>query len=88
MAQNITILGASYSAVPSVLLPKTGGGMAQFDDTTISSNAAASSDILNGKKAVVNGSTITGTLAFSTIYTGTSSPSSSTGVDGDIYLQT
>ena len=32
MAQNITILGASYTAVPSVTLPKTGGGTAKFID--------------------------------------------------------
>ena len=63
MAQNITLLGASYSAVPSVLLPKTGGGTAQFDDTTISSNAAAASDIASGKLAWVNGSLITGTAS-------------------------
>ena len=63
MAQNITLLGASYSDVPSVLLPKTGGGTAQFDDTTIASDAAASSDIANGKKAYVNGSLITGTAS-------------------------
>lgn len=34
MAQNITLLGASYTDVPSVLLPKTGGGTARFDDIT------------------------------------------------------
>lgn len=61
MAQNITLLGASYSNVPSVRLPKTGGGTATFDDTTISSNAAAASDIASGKLAYVNGSLITGT---------------------------
>lgn len=61
MAQNITLMGASYSNVPSVLLPKTGGGTAQFDDTTISSNAAAASDIASGKLAYVNGALITGT---------------------------
>lgn len=32
MAQNITLMGASYSAVPSVNLPKTGGGTASFID--------------------------------------------------------
>lgn len=32
MAQNITLMGASYSDVPSVELPKTGGGTAEFFD--------------------------------------------------------
>ena len=32
MAQNITLLGATYSAVPAVTLPKTGGGTAKFID--------------------------------------------------------
>lgn len=32
MAQNITLLGASYPAVPAVKLPKTGGGTATFID--------------------------------------------------------
>lgn len=32
MAQNITLLGASYSNVPAVTLPKTGGGTATFID--------------------------------------------------------
>lgn len=30
MAQNITLMGASYSDVPAVNLPKTGGGTATF----------------------------------------------------------
>lgn len=30
MAQNITLMGASYQAVPEVDLPKTGGGTAKF----------------------------------------------------------
>lgn len=63
MAQNITLLGASYSDVPSVELPKTGGGTAQFDDTTIASNAASASDIANGKLAFVNGELVTGTAS-------------------------
>ena len=63
MAQNITLLGASYSDVPSVELPKTGGGTAQFDDTTIASNAASASDITSGKLAFVNGELVTGTAS-------------------------
>ena len=61
MAQNITLLGASYSDVPAILLPKTGGGTAQFDDTTIATNAAAAADIASGKLAYVNGVLLTGT---------------------------
>ena len=61
MAQNVTIAGASYSDVPSIEVPKTGGGTAAFIDTTIASNAASASDIASGKMAWVNGSLITGT---------------------------
>ena len=41
MAQNITLMGASYSAVPAVTLPKTGGGTASFTDVTDTTAAAA-----------------------------------------------
>lgn len=59
MSQNITLLGASYSDVPAVTLPKTGGGTAKFID----------------EEEII------------TYYTGSSTPSSSTGDDGDIYLK-
>lgn len=86
MAQNITLLGASYTAVPGVTLPKTGGGTARFDDATVTT--AAAGDVAAGKIFLAaNGTITTGTLAFSTIYTGSSAPSSSTGTNGDIYLQ-
>lgn len=32
MAQNVTIAGASYPDVPSIIVPKTGGGEAEFYD--------------------------------------------------------
>ena len=58
MAQNITLLGASYSDVPAVTLPKTGGGTARFDDTTDANATAA--DIAQNKTAYVNGVKIVG----------------------------
>ena len=47
MAQNVTVQGASYSAVPAVQLPKTGGGTATFTDVT--DTTAAASDVATGK---------------------------------------
>lgn len=47
MAQNITLMGASYSDVPAVELPKTGGGTASFTDVT--DTTAAASDVASGK---------------------------------------
>lgn len=47
MAQNITLWGASYSSVPSVTLPKTGGGTASFTDVT--DTTATASDVATGK---------------------------------------
>lgn len=61
MAQNVTIAGASYSSVPAVDIPKTGGGSARFVDTT-DANATAANISLN-KTAYVNGSKLTGTAA-------------------------
>ena len=47
MAQNVTVQGASYSDVPAVQLPKTGGGTASFTDVT--DTTAAASDVASGK---------------------------------------
>ncbi len=60
MSQSITLWGATYTQVPAVELPKTGGGTAKFIDET---------DVV-------------------TYYTGSGTPSSSLGENGDIYLQT
>lgn len=46
MAQNVTVAGASYSDVPSVVLPKTGGGLASFHDVTDTTATAA--DVAQG----------------------------------------
>lgn len=48
MAQNITIAGNQYPSVPSILIPKTGGGgNATFTDT--SPTTASASDVAQGK---------------------------------------
>jgi len=57
MAQNITLLGASYSDVPAVQLPKTGGGTATFTDVTDTTAAAA--DVASGKYFYTSGGTRT-----------------------------
>lgn len=45
--KNVTIAGASYTAVPAVDLPVTGGGTARF--TEVSDTTAAASDVAQGK---------------------------------------
>jgi len=57
MAQNVTIMGASYSDVPAVTLPKTGGGTARFDDASVTT--ATASDVAQGKIFLASDGTIT-----------------------------
>ena len=57
MAKNITLLGASYSDVPAVTLPKTGGGTARFDDASVTT--AVASDVASGKIFLASDGTIT-----------------------------
>ena len=57
MSQNITIMGASYTAVPAVTLPKTGGGTARFDDATVTT--ATASDVASGKVFLASDGTVT-----------------------------
>lgn len=62
MAQNITLLGASYTAVPAVQLPKTGGGTAKFSDASITT--AGPSDVAEGKIFLLaDGTQATGTAS-------------------------
>jgi hypothetical protein len=78
MAQNVSLWGASYSNVPTVRLPKTGGGTASFNDTT---GATATADkIMTGYTAWVNGMLLTGTASGGAqeIETGTYKPTADT----------
>lgn len=61
MAQNVVINGVTYSNVPEVDIPKSGGGTAKFYDT--SSADAAAGNILNGKKAYIGTGEVTGNMA-------------------------
>lgn len=47
MAKNVVIRDVTYSAVPSVSIPQSGGGTAEFYDTSTATATAA--DVRNGK---------------------------------------
>ena len=53
----------------------------------MSDATATDADIISGKTAYVNGSKITGTLVVQNYYTGTTTPESTTGEDGDLYFK-
>lgn len=61
MAQNVIINGVTYSAVPEVDIPKSGGGTAKFYDTAGAD--AAAGDILTGKSAFNASGSISGSMA-------------------------
>lgn len=48
---------------------------------------ATAGDIVSGKTAYVNGREVEGSLVVQTYYTGSTTPGSSLGINGDIYLQ-
>lgn len=80
-----TIAGDSDLTADNI---KAGVQIFNATGTYTSDATATAADIANGETAYVNGTKITGTLAFQTYYTGSSTPSSSLGNDGDIYLKT
>lgn len=61
MAQNVVINGVTYSSVPEVNIPTTGGGTAKFYDA--SGATATAADILTGKSAFGASGEISGSMA-------------------------
>lgn len=61
MAQNVVINGVTYSNVPEVDIPKSGGGTAKFYDTQTAD--ATNADILTGKSAFGPSGSISGSMA-------------------------
>lgn len=60
MAQNVIINGVTYSSVPSVSIPKSGGGTASFYDTADATVAA--NYLLSGYTAYGSSGLVTGTM--------------------------
>ena len=60
MAQNVIINGVTYSNVPEVDIPKSGGGTAKFYDTT--GATAQASDVLAGKIVYGADGSVVGTM--------------------------
>ena len=60
MAQNVILNGVTYSSVPEVDIPKSGGGTAQFYDTT--SAEISASDVLTGKTAFGASGEVSGSM--------------------------
>ena len=61
MAQSVVINGVTYSDVPEVDIPLSGGGTAKFYDA--SGADAAAGDVLSGKKFVGANGEATGSMA-------------------------
>ena len=55
--------------------------------TDTSDATATEADIVNGKTAYINGGKVTGTLVVQNYYTGSATPESTTGEDGDLYFK-
>lgn len=61
MAQNVVINSVTYSNVPEVDIPKSGGGTAKFYDTASADISAG--DVLTGKTAYGASGSVSGSMA-------------------------
>lgn len=76
---------AGYTGLSQVAVTVNAIPSAYKDVTGVTATAG---DVVSGKSFVNSSGTVNGSLVISHYYTGSSAPSSSLGVDGDIYLQT
>ena len=76
MAQNVIINGVTYSSVPEVDIPKSGGGTAKFYDTTGADITAA--DVLTGKTGFGASGEVAGSMASNGSTSGTISTKAGT----------
>lgn len=65
MAQNVVINGVTYSSVPEVDIPTSGGGTAEFYDTS-DATLTSGAQMLSGYTAYADGTLYTGTIATKT----------------------
>ena len=83
---NIKIAGATYESVPSVTLKDANNADVNFVLTSDATMTA--DDLVVGKSGYGSNGLIYGELEVKTVYVGAGEPSSSLGVNGDIYLRT
>lgn len=83
MAKNVVIRDVVYNSVPSVTIPQSGGGTAQFYDVSTANAVAA--DVRNGRKFFGASGEGTGSMTEKAAATYTPSSSSQT-IAGNQYL--
>ena len=83
MAQNVIINGVTYTSVPEVDIPTSGGGTAKFMDTSDAN--ATGAQIRSGAAAYVNGTKVTGSMTEKTAQTYTPTTSDQT-INANQYL--
>ena len=95
VADKITLLQQAKSDIRQAIINKgvsvsSSHGFSSFDDDIAliaSGTNALANEIISGKVAYVGNSNVTGTLVVEDYYTGSGTPPSSLGDNGDVYLQ-
>lgn len=82
----VKIQGATYENVPSVRHSDGNGNFNEFH--LISDATMTADDLVAGKSGYGANGLVFGDLEVKTVYVGAGAPSSSLGVNGDIYLRT